>query len=160
MIRDVSPGDAPRITEIYNRYILGSTATFETVPLSVAEMARRIESIAAAFPYIIYVEDGVVIGYAYAHLWRERAAYRATWEATVYLAPEARGRGVGTELLRELLRRCRRGGARALIACITAENSASRHMCERMGFRQVSLFEKVGEKMGRLLDVADYELLL
>ncbi len=160
MLRLVAPADAQALAAIYNEYVTRSTVSFETEPLSTEDMARRIADIAPRFPFYVWDDDGEVSGYCYVHPWKERAAYAGTLETTIYLAPKAQGRGIGTQLMQTLIADCRQRGVRALIACITAENEGSCRFHQRLGFRQVSLFEKVGQKFGRLLDVVDYELLL
>lgn len=159
-IRPVRAQDAGAIAEIYNEYIRNSTATFETEPLTAAEMRTRIAGIARAFPYFVYEEEGRVLGYCYAHPWRSRAAYCHTLETTIYLAPAQGGRGIGTRLMRTLLAACREAGCHVLIACITRENQSSRAFHQKMGFRRVSHFEEVGRKFNRWLDIEDYELRL
>ena len=161
MIRPVLASDREAVCEIYNEYVLHSTATFEIEPVTVEEMKRRMAEITARCPYIVWTdEDGRVTGYAYAHPWQERAAYARTWETTVYVRRGCAGRGIGSALMRRLIEECRRTGCHALVACITAENADSRRLHERLGFRQVSLFKEVGWKFGRWLDVTDYELVL
>ena len=113
-----------------------------------------------AFPYFVYEEDKEITGYCYAHTWKERSAYRYTLETTVYLSPGHTGKGIGMLLMQRLIEACRENGYRALIACITEGNEASNILHERLGFKQVSHFTKVGLKFDRWLDVADYELLL
>ena len=158
MIRTVAEADSQAIADIYNTYILESTATFETEALTDDEMRARISRLAAAGPYLVYEVDGCVVGYAYAHEWKERAAFRGCFETTVDVARGYEGRGIGSALMLQLIDACRDLGARQLIACITAENTQSRRMHERLGFTQVSLFRNVGLKFGRLLDVSDYQL--
>lgn len=161
MIREVKPqDDAAAITAIYNEYILHSTISFETEPLTVEAMRDRIAHIAAECPYFVAEEEGVITGYCYAHPWKERAAYGHTFETTVYLSPEYQSKGIGRQLMSRLIDECRRRGYRALIACITGNNEASRTFHARLGFEQVSLFKEVGYKFGQWLDVVDYELLL
>lgn len=160
MIREVTSADYRSIAEIYNGYVLGSTATFETEPVSVEEMSRRIKSISSTYPYYVYELNGELAGYCYAHAWKERAAYSQTLETTIYLSPAHQGKGIGKQLMLRLIADCRSRGYHALIACITAENQRSRRFHEKLGFRQVSLFQEVGKKFSRPLDVADYELLL
>lgn len=160
MIRTVTPTDAEAIVAIYNEYIIGSTATFETVPLGVEAMRERIASLMAQGSYLVYESEGEVVAYCYAHPWKERAAFCHTWETTVYVHPSFQGKGIGRMLMDELIAHCRQAGCHALIACITAENEGSRRMHERLGFHQVSLFKEVGYKFGRWLDVADYELII
>lgn len=159
-IRRVELRDAGAITAIYNEYIKNGVATFETEPLREEDMRSRIAGIAACFPYFVCEEEGKVIGYCYAHRWKERAAYRHTLETTVYLAPGYGRKGIGRALMERLVEECRREGCHALIACITEGNAASEALHVRLGFRKVAHFEKVGLKFGRWLDVADYELLL
>lgn len=148
MIRDVEDRDIARITQIYNWYIVNGVETFETEPLSVEQMRSRVRAISATHPYIVAEEDGEVKAYAYAHPWKERAAYAATWETTVYADPACVRRGLGTSLMR------------VLIACITGCNAPSIAMHSKLGFFRASHFKGVGVKMGRTLDVTDYELRL
>ena len=161
MIREVQASDFEAISEIYNEYILRSTATFEVEPVTALTLKERWIEMPLQCPYLVWTDDdGRVQGYAYAHLWQERAAYARTWETTVYVRRGCAGRGIGSALMRRLIDGCRRAGCHALVACITAENADSRRMHERLGFRQVSLFKEVGWKFDRWLDVTDYELLL
>ena len=160
LIRSVELRDVDAITDIYNGYVTGGSATFETEPVGTAEMRSRIAGISARFPYLVCEEGGRVAGYCYAHGWKTKAAYRYTLETTVYLSSDYLGRGIGKRLMRELIEACRRNGYRALIACITAGNEASIALHTGLGFKQGSQFEQGGRKFGRWLDVGDYELLL
>lgn len=160
MIRVVKNSDCKAIAEIYNGYIVNSTASFEIDPVSEKEMEDRISNIALRYPYFVYETENAIAGYCYAHAWKERAAYGRTLETTVYLSPEYRNKGIASQLMKRLIDECRERNYNVLIACITAENEASRAFHAKLGFRQVSLFEKVGMKFGRELDVVDYELIL
>lgn len=161
MIRRVTPQDAQAIAAIYNFYVTGSTATFDTEPVRADVIRARIDGLASRFPWLVYeAAGGEVAGFCYAHPWKEKAAYRYTLETTVYLAPGYRGKNIGRRLMDALIDACRREDYRVLIACITAGNEASRRLYEKLGFEPVSRFEKVGLKFGRWLDVTDYELIL
>ena len=160
MIRPVCADDAVAIASIYNHYVLNTTISFETDALSAELMCARIEAFSAECPYFVWEERGEVLGYAYAHRWKERAAYALTWEVTIYLHPSACGRGIGNLLMEHLISACRATGCRVLIACITQENEKSCAFHRRHGFRKVSHFTQVGCKFGRLLDVVDYQLTL
>ncbi len=160
MIRKVTAQDAETIAGIYNRFVEHSDISFETSPVTTAEMRRRIEDISAQYPYLVYEEDGEVLGYCYAHAWKERAAYCHTAETTVYIASGAQGRGIGKALMLRLIDECRNAGIHALVACITGGNENSIRLHHRLGFRSVSHFPQVGRKFGRWLDVVDYQLLL
>ena len=160
MIRNVTAADAARIAEIYNHYVVESTATFETEPVTAEEMAHRIKETSQRFPYLVCETEGKLVGYCYAHLWKTRAAYSRTLETTIYIAPDARGKGVGSVLMRRLIEECRREGFIVLIACITADNLASIALHRGLGFATASRFHNVGVKFNRLLDFVDMELQL
>lgn len=168
ILRPATPDDIAAITEICNHYIATDTATFELEPVTEAEMARRIDEAARKGSPCTVCEEpasqggtaSLVVGYAYAHPWKERAAYLHTWETTVYVRPGHCRKGIGMRLVENLIADCRSRGAHVLIACITAENAASIRLHERLGFRQASLFHAVGRKFGRWLDVVDCELVL
>lgn len=161
IIRPAKISDAPNIAEIYNHYIENDTSTFETSVLSVRQTADRIAAVAARHPYFVYENGGLVWGFCYAHPWKERAAYAATWEDSVYVHPHRRGEGIGGALLARLLEACRtQEECRVLIACITADNIPSIHLHKKFGFEKASHFREVGIKFGRTLDIEDYELIL
>lgn len=160
LYRKVEEQDVPQITELYNWYITNGVESFETEAVSADEMRRRVAGISPRWPYYVAEERGRVVGFCYAHPWKERAAYCNTLETTIYLDPSVHRQGVGTTLMRQLIADCRAMGCRALIACITGENTSSIAFHSRLGFERVSLFRSVGYKMGRWLDVVDMELLL
>lgn len=163
-LRPVREKDAPRIAEIYNHYVLHTTSSFETQMVDCREMENRIARFASAWPYFVATDaGGHVVGYCYAHQWKERAAYSHTLETTVYVDHIHRGRGIGTMLMRRLidtLTADRKTDVKVLIACVTAENEASISMHRRLGFLPVSHFRSVGCKFGRWLDVIDLQYTL
>lgn len=161
IIRPVEYSDTEAITEIYNHYIMDTTVTFETKPLSINAMACRIKDISAKFPYFVTEQEGRVVGYCYVHQWKEREAYLHTLEVTIYLDPQHKGNGLGSKMLKKLVEACKESThCRALIACITEENTESIAFHKRMGFEIVSHFKKVGYKFDRWLDVIDMEMLI
>ncbi len=159
-IRPVRLSDAKALVDIYNHYIKETTITFETEPITAEEMANRIKDISAQFPYFVYEKDGEILGYCYAHLWKQRAAYSHSLETTIYLHKDATHQGIGSLMVNHLIDLCRAQGFHALIACITEGNEASVRMHERLGFKQVSEFKEVGRKFGRWLGVVDLEYIL
>lgn len=160
MIRDVCNADAAAISAIYNYYILNTIITFEEVAITEQEMAERISDITQAYPWIVYVEDGAVVGYAYAGKWKARSAYRNTVEVTVYLDHRATGRGIGSKLMAELLARLRTQGHHAAVGGVALPNPPSVRLQEKFGFKQVAHFPEVGYKFGKWIDVGYLELLL
>ncbi|MDE7459997.1 MAG: GNAT family N-acetyltransferase [Paramuribaculum sp.] len=153
---------APEVAAIYNHHVRETTVSFETADVTPAEMSARLEAIASGYPCIVCVDEatGRLAGYAYAHKWKEKAAYDTTAETTVYVAEGFHRSGVGLMLMERLIADCREAGLHVLIACITADNEASCRFHEKLGFEKVSEFRQVGRKFDRWLDVADYELIL
>ena len=160
MIRKVNATDAQAIAHIYNHYVLNTTISFETQAVTTAHMLHRITSISAQNPYLVYEHEGRVVGYCYAHLWKERVAYSQTLETTIYLHPDYCHRGIGKRLMQQLIEQCRAQGFHALIACITGGNEGSIALHQSLGFEQRSCFKEVGHKFGAWLDVVDLELIL
>lgn len=150
--------DSAKIADIYNYYIQNSTATFDTLCISPVEMELTIKHISGKYPFICACVNGDIIGYCYAHPWKEKAAYARTLETTIYLHPEHCDSGIGKTLMEKLISECRNMGIRVLIACVTSENEGSIRFHKKLGFREVSHFYGVGEKFDRLLDVTDLQL--
>lgn len=157
-LRDAIPEDAAAIAAIYNPYILDTTISFEEDAVPDDEMARRIGDVqAAGLPWLVAEDEGVVIGYAYATKWRVRHAYRHSVESSVYLAPAAARKGVGTALYEVLLERLRAGGYHLVIGGIALPNEASVALHEKMGYVKAAHFKEVGFKFGRWLDVGYWQ---
>jgi phosphinothricin acetyltransferase len=159
-LRPVCPGDAPAIAEIYNHYIKHTVITFEEEPLAVETMAERIRAVTIRYPWFVWEEAGDLAGYAYAHAWHERAAYRFAAEDSVYLKPGWERRGIGRRLLVRVIEELRRAGLHALMASITVPNPASVGLHESLAFKKAGQFNEVGYKLGRRLDVGYWELIL
>ncbi len=160
MIREINVADASQICGIYNYYIENTVITFELEPVDVAEMTRRISEITKIYPWIVYEENGEIIGYAYASGWRSRPAYRSTAETTVYLKKGYERKGIGSELYSELLNRKKHRNFRIAIGCITMPNDASVLLHEKFGFTKVGHFPEVGYKFEQWLDVGFWQLKL
>ena len=159
-IRPATPADAAAIQAIYAHHVLHGTATFEEVPPDAAEIARRLAEIAGrGLPYLLAETGGRVLGYAYAGPYRARSAYRFTLEDSIYLAPDAIGRGLGRRLLRRLIADCTTVSARQLVAVIgDSANAGSIALHERLGFAHAGTLRSVGFKFGRWLDTVQMQL--
>lgn len=154
-IRPATAADAPAITSIYAHAVLNGTASYEYDPPSLAEITARFASLKAGqFPYLAAEANGAVLGYAYASHFRTRPAYRFTVEDSIYIAPEAQGRGIGKLLLIELIARCTTLGFRQMIAVIGdgAANLASVKLHAALGFQHSGRIEESGFKFGRWCD--------
>ena len=155
LIRPSIDADIPAIQVIYADNVLHGTGTFETEVPDAAEMARRrAEVMGRQLPYLVAEHDGSVLGFAYANYFRPRMAYRFCLEDSVYLRPDAKGQGIGTLLLAELIARSEAAGARQMLAVIgDAENLGSIQLHRALGFEQTGVLKGSGWKFGRWLDV-------
>jgi phosphinothricin acetyltransferase len=114
---------------------------------------RRADILGKGQPYLVAGIDGVVQGYAYAGTYRPRAAYRDTVENTIYLHPDAIGRGLGKRLLLSLIEACEARDYRQMIAVVgDSANLPSIRLHQSCGFRLVGTLDSVGFKLGRWLD--------
>ncbi len=157
-IRDCLDADVPRVCDIYNHYVRETVVTFEETPIPATEMARRITEVRKRFPWLVIESEGVVAGYAYASLWKTRSAYRFAVESTIYLAADALGRGLGTTLYSTLLAALPKCDAHRVLGCIALPNEASVALHEKLGFRKIGIFDEVGRKLGRWVDVGYWGL--
>jgi L-amino acid N-acyltransferase YncA len=160
-IRPATEGDLDRITEIYADAVLHGTATYELEPPTRTEMGARFEALVeASFPYIVAENQGKLAGYAYAGPFRARPAYRFILEDSIYVAPEAKGNGVGRLLLQQLILEAESLGFRQMIAVIGdgSPDSPSVKLHERLGFRYSGTLEASGYKHGRWLDTVFMQL--
>lgn len=125
------------VTAIYLASLAEGLATFEDPQPDQAEITRRIALAQdAGLPALVALDGrGRVLGFAWASLFRARAAYRATVEDSIYLAAEARGAGIGQKLLRRLIAQCEAVGCRQMISVVgDSRNLASIRLHEQLGF--------------------------
>lgn len=155
ILRPSSEADLPAITAIYAHHVTHGTGTFETTPPTQPEMAaRRADVLAKGLPYLVAEQDGQVLGYAYCQWFKPRPAYRYSAEDSIYLHPDAAGRGTGKQLLAELARQAEAAGVRKLIAVIgDSGNAGSIGVHKALGFEHVGVVRACGWKFGRWLDI-------
>ncbi len=155
IIRNSLPEDITAITALYTHHVLHGTGTFEIDPPSCDDMmARRADVIGKGLPYLVAAEDEQIFGFAYCNWFKPRPAYRFSAEDSIYLAPEALGRGLGRSLLSELMQRAEAAGVRKLIAVIgDSANQGSIGVHQSVGFTHAGLLKSCGWKFDRWLDV-------
>jgi phosphinothricin acetyltransferase len=153
---------APLILDIFNEAIANSTALYDYHPRTLETMQRWFESKAAGqFPVLGAVDDsGHFLGFASYGTFRDRPAYKYTIEHSVYVHVDRRGRGVGRELMHQLLARAREQQYHVLVGGIDVSNSASIALHEALGFVHAGTIRQAGFKFGRWLDLAFYQLVL
>ena len=154
-IRASADRDLPAITAIYAHHVLHGTGTFEIEPPPLADMtARRAEVLSRSLPWLVAEQDGALLGFAYANWFKPRPAYRFSAEDSIYVAPDAHGKGLGRALLTALLAHAEAAGVRQMLAVIgDSDNLGSIGVHRAMGFEQTGLMRAVGWKHGAWRDV-------
>lgn len=162
IVRIAEARDIPRLLEIYNYEVEYGTATFDLHPRDLDERTRWFYAHNVGnHPLIAAEEDGRAVGYASLSPYRDKEAYAATVELSVYVDPEYRRRGIGRRLTEEILRMAReRDDIHTVISVITAGNEASVALHEEFGFTYCGTMREVGEKFGRKLGIVNYQLIL
>ena len=166
-IRSVTMEDAQQLLAIYSYYVKNTAITFEYEPPTLEEFKSRISNTLQKYPYLCILQEGTILGYAYAGPFRTRAAYQWTAEMTIYLAPNAQKRGLGRKIYEDLERQLKEMGILNLYACIgyprtedeyLSSNSAQFH--EHMGYIKVGEFHNCGYKYGHWYDMIYMEKII
>ena len=159
-VRMAQPSDAADLLGIYEYYIKNTPVTFEFTVPSVEEFAGRIRNTLSHMPYLVCEIDGKIVGYAYASLYRSRAAYDWDCELSVYLEEDYHRGGIGKMLYRLLFALLEQMHYRHAYACITSPNPESIDFHAAMGFQHVAFFPACGYKDGKWHDIVwmDYVL--
>lgn len=150
-IRFAARSDIPAMLEIYAHYVRNTTYSFEYSVPSEVEFTRRFETITEQFAWLVWEEDGRVLGYVYGSAPFERAAYQWCSELSIYLHPQVRGRGIGRQLYEISEEILRLQGYRLVYAIITSENTPSMAFHEHLGYKVTAIFPNCGVKFGRNL---------
>lgn len=159
-IRSALTGDVPSIAAIYNEAVRTSVATFDTEPKTPAEFDAWFRDHGSRHPVLVTEEDGSVVAWASLSAWSDRCAYDDTAEVSIYVRSDRRGKGLGAELLRALVRAGSDANLFTLIARVSDHNEASLRLHRTAGFREIGEMKQVGFKFGRRLDVQLLQLML
>jgi phosphinothricin acetyltransferase len=158
-IRSGQAGDLEQVNDIYNHYVRETPITFDIEPIA---MAQRREwfghyDVVGRHRLLVAVSDDRVLGYATSSPWHPRPAYETSVETSIYLAPDATGRGIGIILYSRLFEELDGEDLHRAYGGVTIPNAASIALHERFGFERVAYFTEQGRKFGRYWDVALYE---
>jgi phosphinothricin acetyltransferase len=154
-IRPAERGDLPRLTEIYNYYVIHTPVTFDVEAYSVEGRQAWFAQFGSSGRYRLLVAelDGKVLGYAGTTRFRPKAAYATTVETTVYCAPEAMGKGIGSRLYAELFAVLKGEDIHRFVAGYALPNAATEALHRRFDFKVVGVFSENGRKFGKYWDV-------
>lgn len=158
MIRPFKIEDTKQLLDIYNYYVLNSTATFDDVPLSLKTFLDKISRINNDYPFIVFEVDNEILGYAYGSKFRPKPAYNKTVESTVYVKHGAFGKQIGTKLYKELIYLLNLEDYHTVLGVLTLPNDASVRLHEKFGFKQVADLKEVGFKFGAWQNVGFWQL--
>ena len=159
-IRLATRADAEDINGIQNHYVVHSTATFLTDPLTLEQRLAWLDKRSQDHPVVVAQADGSVVGWGALEVFRGRPAYRHTAELSVYVHHEQHRRGIGRAILADLTTRARALGHHALVGGCCSESTAIIALLEASGFSRVAHFREVGRKFDRWLDVVFLQRLL
>lgn len=159
-IRLATPSDAEEILNIYAPYITDTAITFEYTVPSLEDFRQRIVNTLQKYPYLVALEDDKIVGYAYAGVFKGRAAYDHCVETSIYVQMDAHGKGIGKALYAELEERLKEQGILNVNACITwseKENEYVTHQSpdfhEHLGYKRCAHFHQCGYKFGQWFDM-------
>ena len=160
MIRNAQPEDAQAICDIYNYYVLDTIVTFEEDSVLADDMADRIKKVSEKYTWLVYEQEGEIIGYAYAGEWKSRCSYRFSVESSVYLKNGFSNQGIGSKLYEALLKDLEKTDIHAVIGGISLPNEASIALHEKFGFEKIAQFKEVGYKFEKWIDVGYWEKII
>lgn len=152
-IRTATVKDVPAMLAIYDWYVRETAVSFEYVTPTQVEFTKRLQEHIAFYPWLVWEEDGKVLGYAYAGRPFERAAYSWNAEISIYLDKSVHGKGVGRALYAEIEDILRRQGIYRVYAVVTSANQKSVEFHKALGYREFAVFRNTGFKHGNWYDV-------
>lgn len=167
VVRSATVKDAEALLNIYAYYVENTAITFEYDVPTLEEFEQRIANTLKKYPYLVIEKEGAILGYAYAGVFKDRAAYDWSAETTIYLKYDAVKCGLGRMLYEALEEEMKTRGFLNLYACIgypieedeyLTKNSAQFHA--HLGYQTVGEFHKCGYKFGRWYNMIWMEKLI
>ena len=155
-VRTATLDDAPALLDIYSYYVENTAVTFEYEPPTLDEFRARIADTLPRYPYLVIANGEEILGFSFAHAFRERPAYDYSVETTIYIRHDVRGGGLGRTVYTALENELRRMGVTNMYACVGYAEEEDEHLTnasprfhERMGFSTCGMFRNCGYKFGR-----------
>lgn len=158
--KPLEPSDIPPLMEIYNHFVMNSTASFHTEPVDITEFTESVVHPNPRYRTYVITLDGDLQGYVQVMPHKKKQAYATTGEVTIYLRPECIGKGIGSAAIQHIEAFSKENGFHTLISTICADNKPSIHMFSKNGYTQCAYFREVGFKWGKFLDIATYQKII
>jgi L-amino acid N-acyltransferase YncA len=159
-LADMTESDFDLVKEIYDHYILNTTATYHTEKITIPELKEYVLIGHTRYRSFLIKDEDTVCGFCYISRFKDRQAYDRTAEVTLYLKPEFTGRKIGTWVLNKLEKIAVESGIKVLVGIIGGENEQSIRLFEKCGYEKCAHFRQVGEKFNRILDMVGYQKIL
>lgn len=160
MISIIDDGDIKEAYEIYSFYVKNTNISFELVPPTLEKFKEKVKNIKSLYPYLVYKEDGHVLGYAYASRFRTYEAYDNCTELSNYVDKAHQHEGIGSKLLTKIIEILKIQNVMSLISCVTYPNLKSDNLHLKFGFKSCGHMHKCGVKNGEILDISFYEYII
>lgn len=157
---DINESDFEFIKEIYDYYILNSTATYYTEKISIAELKDFIFIGHKKYKSYRIKANNNYCGFCYISQYNRRQAYDRTADVSLYLKPEFTGQGIGFKVLKHLEKVAKKNGICVLVGIISGDNERSVKLFEKSGYEKCAHFKRIGEKFNKILDVVSYQKII
>jgi phosphinothricin acetyltransferase len=162
MFREANLSDLNFVLDLYNYYLLNTTAAFDYEKITMEELQTRLSYPKKKYKtFLVYdATDKTVIGFCFLTQFKKKPAYDRTAEIGLYLKPEHTGKKIGQSIVRFLEEYAKENQIEVIIATISGENTGSVKLFEKMGYEKCAHYKKVATKFGRKLDLLNYEKIL
>lgn len=158
--KPLEASDIPLLMEIYNHFVMNSTASFHTEPVEINEFTDSVIHDNPRYQTFVIALNSELQGYVQVMPHKKKQAYASTGEVTIYLHPSCVGKGVGSAAIQFIETFAKEKGFHSLISTICSENKASIHMFSKNGYTQCAHFREVGFKWGKFLDIVTYQKII
>jgi L-amino acid N-acyltransferase YncA len=158
--KEINETDLPAVLEIYNYYVINTTVSFHTAPITIDEIRDSILFEKSIYKSYLIFKDDILTGYVLVSQHKKKQAYDISGEVTLYLKPEFLGQGIGSAALEFIEEFAKEKGFHVLIATICKENERSKYLFEKLGYNLCAHYKEIGYKFGRRLDIITYQKII
>ncbi len=161
IIRQAKGTDINAILSIINYEILNTTAVYDYKERSLEEQKKWYEEKTANnMPILVAEINGTVVAYGTYGIFRPWEAYKFSVEHSVYVSKKEQGKGIGKQILKQLIITAKKQGFHTMIAGIDASNKKSIDFHKKFGFKEIGIVHEIGFKFGKWLDLSFLQLFI